>query len=687
MTNIMEKNISKKRNLENRDDREQVKKRRLEDKDYNNIKDTQSVWKNINNAKYNNNGKYMSATKTANYLLEDPILDWLDLYYKDYGLNDKKQILSNNEKKKIKEEYENNRKYLQVYFEGGLTFEDKIMKSLKQKFGEKFIMLKENAYNGITDQDFNITIKAMQSGFPIIAQAVLYNYHNNTRGIADLIVRSDYVNKIMKNPILTQEEEKIKAPNLNGNYHYVIIDIKWSTLHFSSKSNNVLKEGRIPAYKGQLAIYNCILGNIQGYFPEKAYLLGKGWKREKTIKRETITEWNRDCFDQLGVIDYNGIDNIFIQKTADAIKWYNDVSVNGKNWSPLNPPNNNENMYPNMSNDDLVWGYVKKEIAEKIGEITKICHVGIKERKALHKKCIYSYYDPKCTSENMGLGSTETANKINAILDINRDNQYNIFPEKIINNMCNWQESSPVDFYFDFETLNEQFTKNYKDMDIDDFSVSNASGLIFEIGVGWIENNLWNFKKYYIDKVSQEEEAKIIEKFYKFILSKSLELDPQKKYYPRLFHWTNAERNNLKDANIRHNGKFAEFIGEVDIKFVDMYKVFSGGRILNTDKNEYDEYEPIAIKGAFNYKLKTIGKALYNLGKIQTQWPDTDITNGQIAMLEAIKYYKNKMNNCITEKDHQIFDDIIKYNEIDCKMIWDIVNYFRTNHNDLDKDV
>jgi hypothetical protein len=683
---INKKSLLQKRHSENNENTNPSKKRRLEDNYDNNINiniaiDKQSIWNIVNNTKYINNNKYMSATKTANYLLEDPLLDWLDLYYKDYGLNENFIKLSYGQKQKNTEEYENNKKYLDVYFKGGLTFEDKIMNSLKEKFREDFIMINNDSYSGITDINFNITIKAMQSGFPIIAQAVLYNNNNNTRGVADLLVRSDYINKLVKNPILSPEEEVLKASNLNGNYHYIVIDIKWSVLHFSSKNNNVLKDGRIPAYKGQLAIYNCALGNIQGYYPTKAFLLGKGWKREKTVKRLTTTEWNMDCFDQLGIIDYGGNDSIYVQKTADAIKWYNNVSVNGKGWSPLNPPN--ENMYPNMSNDDLVWGNIKKEIAERIGEVTKICHVGIKERRELHNRGIYSYYDTKCTSQNMGLGDTETANKINAILDINRDIQYNIFPRIIINNMLNWQESSPVDFYFDFETLNDQFAKNHTDIDIN--NSTSIPGLIFEIGVGWAENSQWKFEKFYIDKVSQEEEGKIIEQFYKFILSKSLELDPKKQFYPRLFHWTNAERNNLQDANARHCGKFLDLVCEVDVKFVDMFKVFSGGKILNAENNKYYEYEPIAIKGAFNYKLKTIGKALYNLGKIETQWPDTDITNGQIAMLEAIKYYKNKMNNCLTENDNQVFDDIIRYNEIDCKMIWEIVNYFRTYHSNKNK--
>ena len=195
--------------------------------------------------------------------------------------------------------------------------------------------------------------------------------------------------------------------------------------------------------------------------------------------------------------------------------------------------------------------------------------------------------------------------------------------------MKNWQESCPVDFYFDFETINNQFVKS----EIDINNSECISGIIFEIGIGWIENNVWNFKKFYIDQVNSDNEEEIIQDFFEFVLQKSAELDPDKKYYPRLFHWTNAEINNLRDANCRHGSIWNNLINETDILFVDMYKVF------------FDE--KIGIKGALNYKLKTIGKALYNLGKITTTWPDTDITNGQIAMLEAAKYYKNKKNNCL----------------------------------------
>ena len=224
-----------------------------------------NIWSELNAPIYGNK-KRISPSRLANYLLDDPLIDWLELYYK--GDSDK-----------IKENKEN---YLQLYYDGGNHFEDLVMLELKKKFTDKFILINTAKQFGVTNENYKKTIQAMEAGFEIIAQAVLLNDKNNTCGIADLLVRSDFLNKLTVNPTMSKEEEKIKAPFLKGDYHYVVIDIKWTTLRLSARSNCINKEGRMPAYKGQLAIYNCALGNIQGYFPNKAYILAKGWKRERS---------------------------------------------------------------------------------------------------------------------------------------------------------------------------------------------------------------------------------------------------------------------------------------------------------------------------------------------------------------------------------------------------------------------
>lgn len=631
-----------------------------------NCTENNNMWKILNNTKFVNTGIYgskcMSATKTANFLLNDPLIDWLELYYRTHHFNINNKILSQEEKKILKANYDKKKEFNSILFSGGNKFEELVVEKLNEKFKKNVITINTDGYIGLNQENFTKTKNAMKQKIPIIVQAVLFNEQNNTCGISDLLVRSDFLNEIFENEILTNEEIKY-AKN-----KYYVIDIKWSMLHFSATSKNILNRDRIKAYKGQLAIYNCALGLMQNFTPDKAFILGKGWKRERTVKKEKQVEGSFYCFNDLGVIDYSSLDKEYIAKTAEAIEWYSNVCSNGHLWTPLNPLN--KNMYPNMNNDDIIWSSVKKEIAEYIGEITQVANVGVKEREKLISKNIYSVYDKNCTTENMGMNLTETSERINVILDINRDEQYNILPRKIQNNYNNWQEESPVDFYFDFETTNQQYVNCVIDIE----NAATITDMIFEIGIGWIENidgeKKWKFEKFYLDNLTCEEEEIMLEKFFKFILKKSAELDPAKKYYPRLFHWTNAEINNLNSANSRYNNKFACFTNNREIKFIDMYRIFI--------------HEKIGVKGAFNYKLKSVGNALYNLGKIQTKWPNNDITNGRIALLESARYYRNKISSELSDKDREIFNDIIMYNEIDCKMIWEIVNFLRINHNDLD---
>jgi predicted RecB family nuclease len=88
--------------------------------------------------------------------------------------------------------------------------------------------------------------------------------------------------------------------------------------------------------------------------------------------------------------------------------------------------------------------------------------------------------------------------------------------------------------------------------------------------------------------------------------------------------------------------------------------------------------EPIVVKGALNYSLKTITKALHKNNLVKTTWNSSNpCGNGLNAMLLAHKCY---------EKNEKVTNDILtiknieEYNEIDCKSIWEILEYLRKNH-------
>jgi len=605
--------------------------------------------------------EYVSGTAIKNFLLRDPILDWFDRYYKILGNNtDNVGVATRSKKRRLEENYKkcvtNEKDNLNILFKSGNEFENKVMEYLNKHFGCDIVTINTTGQFGANQTNFKKTIKAMNDGIPIIAQGVLFNENNNTRGIADLIVRSDYLNKLVKRTVLTPENEFIKAKKLTGNYHYRVIDIKWTTMTLCANGYTIRNDGRFPCYKGQLAIYNCAIGNIQGYYPPETYVLAKAWKIDK--KNNVQNGYN--CFDLLGVIDYNGFDNSYIEKTKNAIDWVNDLRKNGMKWNLLKPTR--EEMYPNASNkNDAPWTKVKKQLCSNIDEITQIWFVSDQHRKTAHNKGIMTWKDERCTSETLEIFGKTKVEIINSILDINRNPKGTILPKIIKNNFENWQKASPVDFYVDFETINNCFC--IPEINIQDSKVD--SDIVFMIGVGYIENNNWKYKVFTMNNLSSSEEYRIFNEFTNFILEKSLSLDPNSKFVPRLFHWSPAEITNFKHVNQRHNNKWENW--EKQIMWIDMYFVFTS--------------EPIVVHGALNFRLKEIGKAMYNLKCINTKWDVDGPIDGLSAMVDAIRYYKNKDNNAIeSSDDNKIFKAIINYNEIDCEVIWQIVSYLRNHH-------
>ena len=558
------------------------------------------------------NKLWVSATKTHNYLYNDQLSDWLQLY----GRN--QTIL-----------YKNNTKSYELNFKNflmnkGIEFEKEIIKYYKQQFD----CIKVADFYNV--RDVKRTFQMMTKGIPIIYSAPIFNRTNNTYGIIDLLVRSDYINKMYNQPIISQSLEHYKAPYLPGNYHYRVIDIKYSTLNLCSDGKHLINSGRIPCYKSQLFIYNQAIGEYQGYIPNETYIMGRRWKYTSKGKQYS----NESSNDRLGVIDFNGKDNTFIEKTYKAIDWYRNVHKNGINWT-LYPPSIPE-LYPNMCIDSGSWNQMKQKISKNIGEITMIWKCGIKHRKNCHKLGILNWKDNRCNSKTLGFKqNTNTAKIVDNIINVNRlkSTKNNI----LYHNLKDWPKKSVNELYVDFETFTDVCEN------IDDIPNQKKFNIIFMIGVGYTdENNNWVYKSYICKNKTKNQEKIILKNFYQ---------DYVKLRRPKVYYWS-AEKHFWNKSSDYHTLN-------TNIKWIDMCELF--------------KQHTIAIKGCFGFGLKNIVKSMREHNFINTKL-DSECNNGMMAMIKAWNCYNNIDNphNCA------IMKDIEKYNEFDCKAIYDINYYIRS---------
>jgi hypothetical protein len=618
---------------------------------------------NINEPANNDFRDWVSATSVKNYLMKDPLIDWFDLYYIKKGYNtitNKETNLFQEEKNKKKQDIETEFKKLHVFFEMGIKFEKEVISYLRNMYPndiKKVVVGKVNSHLN------EITFKYMNEGVPIIEQAAIYNFKNKTYGVADLLIRSDWINKLFQRQILDESEVNIKGSNLAGNYHYRVIDIKWTTMYLCSNGKTIRNSQRFPAYKGQLAIYNSGLGLMQGYTPPVAYILAKSWNLNSGVDE------GHNCFTLLGCIDFDNFDKKYLKETYDAIKWVRNVRYNGTNWTCIQPTV--PELYPNMCNKyDTPYHKLKCDLANQIDELTQIWMVGIKNRKIAHNNGIYSWSDPNCNSESMGINGKKIGPIVNKIISINRDDIGLISPVRIRNNIHNWQDNHDLDFYIDFEGINGCFYN--KEICLENSKAD--SQLLFLIGIGYEENGSWIYRHFLANDASRNEEKRIVNEFIDFIERRvksymvKNKINNRKICKPRLFHWSHAEKSIFGMLDKRHNYQFYKWVEQAI--WIDMCKVFID--------------EPIVIKGAKKFNLKDIAKTMMNNNMISAKWNYDGPDNGLTAMMEAIDYYKYKNNKNKNDEDTIHYEDlmisIIDYNEVDCKVVYEIVNYLRHNH-------
>lgn len=593
---------------------------------------------NINNNMIPN--YFVSASSIRNFMLNDPIIDYLK-EYNSKNIN----IINKRQYKKIKKQNKKQDNFTDFILNAGVNFEEELINILSKD--HEIIKVAEYTESRNVNK-FKETINLMKKGVPIIYQGVLHNSDNDTFGLPDLIVRSDYINTLLKYQVISNEESKIKSPLLKTDFHYKIIDIKHSTIQLRSNGLHILNNDNTPAYKGQVYIYTRALNKVLGININKAFIWGKKYSYESCNIKYNITNY----LNKLAIIDYDNIDSEYIEKTNDGIQWIKSLRSEGSTWT-LTPLPSKSELYPNMKNDkDGEYHSIKRKISEDIGEITQVWNCGYKKRILAHSKGVYSWRDPKFNSKLINIGNTKNGLVIDKILNINRQNKDIIKPDYIKFEREKWYNCGDdmIEFYLDFETLTSGLDSNIND----------DNRYIFMIGIGYIKNNNWVFNSFVMENKSYESEEKMFNNFIHFI---NQILFNENKTKCKLYHWSYAEVGSYLNYKFRHNLK----INDNYISFYDLNKVFVN--------------EPITINGALDFSLKTIAKALKEHKLIESFWDtDSKCSNGLNAMIMANNLYLLKKDNIINDN---VMKEIIHYNEIDCKVLWEIHKLIKQNNNEL----
>ena len=150
---------------------------------------------------------WVSATATRNHALNDPLLDWLDLYGESHGfLRDEAYP-----------DYDARTDFSLFIMNKGVEFEAAVAQHLASLIPFYTIGKADESSRSLAASED--TFASMERGEPAIYQAVLRDTQFQTYGTADLLIRSDYLHQLFPAAI-TPEEVAVPAPDL-GDVHSV----------------------------------------------------------------------------------------------------------------------------------------------------------------------------------------------------------------------------------------------------------------------------------------------------------------------------------------------------------------------------------------------------------------------------------------------------------------------------------
>jgi hypothetical protein len=582
---------------------------------------------------------WVSASATRNFMLRNTLIDWLDLHGEEAGFTRDNAVPGWNE----------NTDFVGFIMAQGNAFEAAIVRHLESL--RPLVRIGRGHIDSQSIEKAEETFAAMREGLPLIHQGVLRDAESRTYGAPDFLVRSDVLNELFPGT-LGEAEMRITAPDVGADgWHYVIVDAKFTTLHLSA-GGDLGNTGSAPAYKAQMVVYNRALGRLQGYAPPVVYLLGRGWQRGSGAKIER----GFNSMDLLGPVT---MDAALEARADEGANWLRRVRTKGAGWSVLPRPSIPE-LWPNMKETgDFPWHAAKSRIGKDLSDLTMLWQVSVEKRAAAHEEGVYSWRDPACTADVVGVTGKAQGPMLDMLLAVNREDGGSLVrPEHIAAERDAWYPTPALEFYVDFETVSDL---------ADDFSTIPERGgqpLIFNIGCGHVEDGEWRFTSLVADRLTESAEAEIIDDWLAHMAAVTEHLLPSGEP-PRVFHWSRAEISFLESSYNSAVNRHPEKSWPSPAWFDFLTSVA--------------RREPVVVRGSLGFGLKAVANALHSHGFIESSWVDSPL-DGLGAMVAAWRCNEEAERAGTRLIDTELMREVAKYNEVDCKVMMEIVRYLREQH-------
>ena len=582
--------------------------------------------------------EWVSASSTRNYALGDPILDWLEMYGEAQGYVRDDALPG----------YDLRTDFREFLFAQGREFEARVIAHLRRETDVRTIINDHLQTRSLDAAER--TLAAMREGIPVFYQGVLWDAEHGAFGAPDLLVRADILERLFPGT-LDAKAIAVAAPDLGGKWHYRVVDVKFSTLHLNAAGTDLTNGGSMPAYKTQLFLYNRALGRIQGYEPPATHLIGRSWERTQ----KGVDYRGDSALDIAASLPQSGEtaqSRSTASTAAGALHWVRHLRTEGASWQATPVPSTRE-LYPDAGNaQDGPWHAAKRQIAHEIEELTLLWQVGVEKRNDAHGTGITRWTDPLLTPEHVSIKPQSTYyGPFSALLDINRTTDGPPVHRGHGTDPAAWRSLPPLEFFADFETFGDLRDHFHT------FPERGGQPLIFMIGSGHIEDGEWQFRCFVADAETEEAEARIIDAWLEHMATVRQRLAPTFEA-PRVTHWSHAEKVTFEtafnSAKARHPEKgwpspnWFDFLTQVVRK------------------------EPVVIRGAMGFGLKAVARALHSHGLIETIWGDGP-TDGLGAMMSGWWCYDEALRTGVPVMSLDLMRDIVKYNEVDCKSMWEVV--------------